>query len=602
MNQFVVKSFARGVKLTTQHVWTPAQTMATALGNANVQGQVVTAPFKQNWNFSPMAAAYSGEDANAVPVPIVPKIVLPMIFPPPQDQFNVVTKTYTNSPVLTEMSIGLDQRANPYGITDYSTGLHQTPDAAAAHEGLLTAADLTRYDMTLTLIEKTPTIFDVAGDSGSFLEVLVLEFPGEALFGSAQFNPYVIDGLSVNMNPYKSYYWAMHVKQLPTTATVATVADLAMPSFTLVCTFGYPLETRDFADSVDPTSANYVQNIPTKHLGKKQTKAFTLTPPVAGNPITGDDVQDAVHSLEAPILDKLRAGYGNIVGQEADVFPWEQLAKDTGYQIINVPMFANWWDARSSDLYVSAVPPLAGCGFPYLGATVPFIDPVVDQRVLSIPTGFVVHHIIACQNTYPYPSAVHAGWGTTYGDQNLYDPNTDYTLCKVGVAMFTGLRGDNQQYQQVGYLAWDNATLAAHQIDRLKLDNEHTNMITLNVPLVWDADREGFSYTSSGKPVFLGGGNTTTAARTPIANAPFAFGGTTFDPPKTAGGESLLVVRWSMQNPNNLGPGLAGGLSDQFSPIVRAGWGGHQIIIIGKQSTLGQDSNDASGNGTTGQW
>ena len=606
--QFTVKSFARGVTLTTNHVWDPAQTMATAMAEANIVGQATNAPFKMNWCFTPEAAAFAATDKTASP-PIEARIVLPMIFPPPQEEFNTLSKRYQYSPTMTEMSVSFDQRANPYAITDESAHLSGTTGGTPAGTvagGLLTNADLSRYDMTLKLIEKVPTVFDNNGNSSTFVEILTLDFPGDALFGAAQFNPYVVDGLNINLNPYRVYYWTMGVKGLQDSTNVATVAFLAMPSFNMVCTFQYPLFARDYsASATDQQADPYIQNIPTKTLGQKQTRILNLPVPAANAIITGDDVQGAMHTLEVPILDKLRAGYGSSPGSEADTYPWEQLANDTGYQVINVPMFANWWNVIGSDIYSGGVPAPRGCGFPYTqqpGAPdnpAAFLGVVSDQRVISIPEGFVVHHIIACQNTFPYRSATFnggAGWAYPPGEALALSDPLDQ---KVGVAMFSGLRADDQKFQQVGYLEWTPSTLAANQIDRLKLDNVHTNMLLLNVPLVWNVARPGYSYTSTGKPVFLGAGNSTTEARTKIADMPAAFGGSGFFRPDTGGGETLLVVRWTMQN-NNAPNGIGG----QFNNETRTGWGGHNVIIIGKQSTLGRDAgpNNSASNGTTGQW
>ncbi len=607
--QFTVKSFARGVKLTVQHVWSPAQDMATALGAAQVQGQTTTAPFKMNWCFTPQAEAFSGYDTTGA-TPTVPRVVLPMIFPPPQGEFDAATREYTYAPTLTELSFSWDQRANFYGITDESARLRGVTGGVptgAANSGLLTDADLSRYDTILRLIEKTPTVLDNNGDSDTYVEVLTLAFPGQALFGGG-FNPEVVDGLAVDLNPYKIYYWTMEVAGLQKTSNVAQVAMLAMPSFNLVATFRYPLVTRDYsASATDHTATPYVQNIPTKHLGQPQTKAFTLTPPAANTLITGDDVQQVVHTLEAPVLDLLRAGYGTAPGSEADTYPWEQLARDTGYQVINVQMFPNWWDVRGSDVYPGFGSAPRGCGFPYTQNPAgpdlpgPFTAPIVDQRVIAVPAGFVIHHIVACQNTFPYPGSLALfpgtrGWADEPENTQTGAINVEQ---KVGVGLYTGVRADNQKFQQVGYLEWDQAsTFATHTIDRLKLDRQHTNMVVRDVPLVWGADRPGYSYFGTGAPFFTGGGNLTTAARTPAANAPFAYGGNAWAAPGTAGAEQLLVVRWSLRDQSAVGIGY------EFANVALTGWGGHQVIIIGKQSTLGPDVgvNQAQGNGVTGQW
>lgn len=390
---------------------------------------------------------------------------------------------------------------------------------------------------------------------------------------------------------------------------------LAMPNLTLVCTFDTPLEPRDYCAGTpgsvpDPvTSRPYVQNIPVKHLGQPRTGTMLLpTEPLAGTLITGDDVQSLVTTLEQPALDQLRAGYGRDPGNEADAFPWEQLANDAAYQVINVQMFPNWWDVRSESINPTADLP-NGVGFPYLTpdiGAIPFTDPVVDQRIIRVPVGFVVHHVIVAQNTFPYgDNLVFPQGGSGIGEWGLFDSAA--ILQKVGVAMYSGLRADDQQFQQVAYLEWTGASVASgadrkYLIDQLKLDQVNTNYVLLNAPLVWPTNfNGGASYggvaVGTGFPVWLGAGNSTTAARSQCGQMPHNFGAGATQAPPTAGGENLLLVRWSIESTSVGGLGAAGSQ-------VLTGPAGHQIIIIGKQSTVGSDTSGqvVSANPVVGVW
>ena len=390
---------------------------------------------------------------------------------------------------------------------------------------------------------------------------------------------------------------------------------LAMPNLTLVCTFDTPLEPRDYCAGTpgsvpDPvTSRPYVQNIPVKHLGQPRTGTMLLpTEPLAGTLITGDDVQSLVTTLEQPALDQLRAGYGRDPGNEADAFPWEQLANDTAYQVINVQMFPNWWDVRSESINPTADLP-NGMGFPYLTpdiGAIPFTDPVVDQRIIRVPVGFVVHHVIVAQNTFPYGNnLVFPQGGSGIGEWGSFDSPT--ILQKVGVSLYSGLRADDQQFQQVAYLEWTGASVASgadrkYLIDQLKLDQVHTNYVLLNAPLVWPTNfNGGASYggvaVGSGFPIWLGAGNSTTAGRSQCGQMPHNFGAGTTQAPPTAGGENLLLVRWSIESTAFGGLGAAGSQ-------VLTGPAGHQVIIIGKQSTVGSDTNGqvVSANPVVGVW
>lgn len=815
--QFTVKSFARGIKLTRQHVWTPMQDIHTALEAADVQGQAQDVPFRMSWTFTPQSETFGADPEGKAPNQL-PQVALPMAFPPPQGTFNAATKQYANAPKLTELSIGFDQRANALGISD-EWMIWPVENPARPQDylpGLLAQADLSRYDTTLRLIQKVPTVFDRGGDSATYQDALTLDIPGNALLGTPAFNPFVIEGLSQYLNPYGMYYWLMSTPGLaalsgPTvvqksalvvtgtpaggsyqqydcklhivtgvtsgdtftlgttgggpyvfaasitdgqqdivngllalaagdtlwnftdggdfngtffqpgtghivatyktigatadtvtaalsnpadgtfvatagsagtsantlavndgtntytyvllsTDTLATAAAglataingnngytatssgpvidvqnqvgvtfaftdtssnaahagspcyiffalswplLAMPNLNLTCTFAYPQEQRDYSASSDPTVSPYVQNIPIKHLGQPQSGTMIIpAPPLANTTITGDDVQSLLGTMEAPLLNGLKAGYGRDPGNEADTFPWEQLRNDAGYQVINVQMFPNWWDVRASKINPTSGGPKPwrpdGVGFPYLSGSPPYTNPATDQRVLRVPTGFVVHHVLACINTFPYGDNrifAQGGWGSF-----LTQPAMTH---KVGVALYNGLRSDDLSIQQIAYLEVTNAAGAhpysRYLVDQLKLDQVHTNMLTLNVPLSATSNTNGTSSyggtaVGTGKPFWMGAGNSTTSARTRCANLPYNFGGTTYRAPPTGGGENLLLLRWSLEDATN---GLGGGGSD-----VLCGPAGHHIILIGKQSTVGSDVDGKvpSANPALGTW
>jgi hypothetical protein len=815
--QFVVKSFARGIKLTRQHVWTPAQDIATALSTAAIEGQPQMAPFRMAWTFTPQSETFGADPADLAPNQL-PQVTLPMIFPPPQGTFNATSKAYTSAPKLVELSIGFDQRANPLGITDeWMIWPVENPARPADYlPGFLADADLSRYDTTLRLIQKVPTIFDDSGDSDTYQEVLTLSLPGESLFGEAALNPFVVEDLGQYLNPYGVYYWllatpglagltgpdviqksALVVTGTPaggsyrkydnhlhivigvtagdtftlgttgggpyvfvatvtdgqqeivnglialgaadtlwdftdggdfngsfyppgtghiiathkvigptadaTTAALSNPADgtfvatagpngvnantlavddgphtytyalltgdtlttgaaglaaaingndgytatssgpvvfvqneagvafsftdvssnaatpadecfiffalawplLAMPNLTLACTFEYPQEARDYSASANPAASPYVQNIPTKHLGQPQIGAFTIpTIPAAGGNITGDDVQQLFSTLEQPLLNRLKAGYGRAPGSEADTFPVEQLAKDAGYQVINVQMFPNWWDVRAQSIDPTSAGPKPwfpeGVGFPYLSGAAPYTNPVTDQRVLRVPTGFVVHHVLVCLNTFPYGDNrifPQGAWGS------FLTPNS--MTHKVGVALYSGMRADDQGIQQIAYMEFTNPTgpsdYTTYLVDELKLDSQHTNMLILNCPLSAISNANGGSSyggtaVGTGKPFWMGAGNSSTQARTPCADLPFNFGGAANRTPPTGGGENLLLVRWAMEDATG---GLGNGSTD-----VLCGPGGHHVILIGKQSAVGSDTDGkvVSSNPVAGPW
>jgi hypothetical protein len=822
--QFTVKSFARGVKLTVQHAWTPAQQIQSAAQSSAVEGQQVLAPTRMSWTFTPDSETF-GSTHGA-------KVVLPMILPPPQDEFNVRTRSYSAAPQLYELSISFDQRAQAAGITDswcvwpFNTQKTITSSESTLYPmpGQLAEVDLSRYDTVLRLVQKVPTVLDTDGDSLVHQDVLALQVPGAALFG-AGFNPYVIDGLSVYLNPYGAYYWVMETPGLTapqgtdviqqsalqvigtpvgaypetydcylslsglvsigdtftinstgggpyvytatgvgvsrqdiidglldlavgdtvwtftdaaktygtaglghiiathkvpgttvdviTTATTCVVATftstnasgyghvgtngnflsvvdnnshtyqydllptdtietaaaglaaainghdgytatsqssvvlvqndpgvsfsftqgtndndnvhvspcfvwfvlsrplLAMPNLTLVASMQMPLSKRDYSESTNPAVSPYVQNIPTKHLGKMQAGTMALPAvPAADATITGDDWQGLVTALEQPLLNGLRSGYGRDPGSEGDVFPWEQQATDAGYQVINVQMFPNWWDVRRRSINPKAAGAntwepgqggyVWGVGFPYLSGSPPYVNPVCDQRIIAVPEGFVLHHVIVAQNCFPYPDNRVWPQGSAWG--GLFTGTQ-----KVGVGLYNGLRSDNLKFQQVAYLEWTNdigggGADRKFVVDELLLDSKHRNYVLFNCPLVWPDNTNGtHSYgglpVGSGHPFWMGQANSNTQSRTQVGDMPFAFGGGALAAPRTLGSENLLVVRWSLED--------AAGLGNPAKPDeVLCGPGGHQVILIGKQSVVGSDTGGkvVSSNPVVGTW
>ena len=79
---------------------------------------------------------------------------------------------------------------------------------------------------------------------------------------------------------------------------------------------------------------------------------------------------------------------------------------------------------------------------------------------------------------------------------------------------------------------------------------------------------------------------------------PVNFGGATNSTPGTKGGENLLLVRWSMEDAAGLGN--TGAKKDE----VLCGPGGHQVILIGRQSVVGSDTSGkvVASNPATGTW
>ena len=543
------KKFARGVKLTIQHVYDPVTATATAMHGATLASRSRLAPVRFQWALNMLNSRMFATATN--------RLCLPFAIPAFQEDFN---KTTLQQPPyrlsLNEISIAWDQRAEPQAITD-----NYSPFA----EGFIAGADLTRLTMTIKLCEKTPTVF--GGADTDRTEVLSLSIPGVEAFGSPDFrqNPLLVDSLNIPLNPFKVYWWEVLVPGLyqapPANET------LALPGFTLHCKCLSPLFQRD-------NSTASIQNLPTSHGGHKQTSVVpVITTPSADALIDGTtDLQATFRKVDDALLDKMRAGYGDTaaIGQEADAFPAEQVLEDSAYSVIIVPMWQGYQDLRGSEVALAGLPYVAGPGW---------LAPTCDRRLVMAPEGFVLHHAMAAWSLNA-PPCVLVGGNATWGS---YPQSATYHN-QVGVALHNGLRGDNYRYQQVAYLDWTPGSAANYEIDTFQ---PYINDPTipnfwklLHVPLVSDnVGVSNKSYYLSGNPIFMGPGNNKTQARSTIGNMPAAFGGAAYGTPITDGTENVLEVRWAMED------AVAGlDFPASLGEDVLIGTGAHWVILVGKVS------------------
>ena len=216
--QFPVKRFARGVKLTTQHVNEPLVAMQAAADEANLQDVVETqSRFKLSWVL-PWTGPASASNGS-------PIVSWPFLAPPFQQLFNSMTLQDPQYPVsLTEFSLSIDQRAEPFAVTGYG---------AAGGVGELTNVDMSRYNMTLRLFERQPSF--LTGDVQSVEEIGKWEIDGVNAFGIqqsatggtagsgvARANPLVISEQNLPIRPWNVYVWELSCPGLYETSTTGT--------------------------------------------------------------------------------------------------------------------------------------------------------------------------------------------------------------------------------------------------------------------------------------------------------------------------------------------------------------------------------------------
>lgn len=541
MAQFTARSFARGVLLTTQHVQTPADDVATAMANADVDGSLQELPWRMAFNLpwidSSTMEYQTGTDQ------MQSCILLPFLVPPPQESFDSTSwQQPVNHPTLREISFSFDQRAEPYAVTD-----------PYPSEGYLTNTDMERYTITLELLERMPTI--LGGNETDFRCVYKVKIPGEEAFGN-QFvrrNPYVINEMALPLNPYRTYILRLVAHGLYSTGV--TTERLALPSLHLSLLGSYPTINRDA----------FSPNAPTKTDLLPQTSTVTIPTLVPNAVIDGTtDLQTMFGVFDQLLANRLQSG----ISDESELAVAEQLDKDAAYSTIVVPMWNAVGQVRCSNADTA--------GLPYLAGVAPELDPTCDRRVIPVPQGFTVHHILVVQNLVSYPcpnTAGFAAFGQDNGANSLYH--------KVGVALLAA--NDHYAQQQVGYLEWTRPTIA-HQVDFFRMNGQDHSFRIHNMPLVAPVGTNNTqSFTLTGNPVYMGQANSTTDARNTIGQMPEVFGGGALVNPLTNGVENLLEIRWVIED-------TVLGLANPATPNnVLVGSGGHYVILIGKQITHRKD-------------
>lgn len=560
-DQFDATRFARGVKVTTQHVYTPLDNIANEALGAGITGNA-----EPDGRFSALWSVPWLDRLGTVGG--LPAATMPFLIPPMQQKFNRETlRTPEETVTLVELSLAVDQRAEPFGITG--------PTAAAV--GVLTDCDPDRLTVTVKLKERTPFCLtnQTAADSATATELLSLEFSGASVFAS-EFNrtPRVVSNLSVQIKPWKVYFWEVYAPGLNTVNPAES--QLAIVSLALKATFSAPLVVRDNVE--DFATPPGIQNMPTKHSGYKNGTTIAVAPPAANALITGTDVQGALHEFDLSLRNRLPSGYGVGEGslanqmQAADAPPHEMLEKDAHTTMIVVPMWSGQGlgNVQPGDLGTVVLPWM---NYPAAGA--PYTRPCMDVRMIPVPDNFVLHHVFACWSNSA-PGGTPATCGTRPTDPDFRQ--------RVSVSLNTGGRADNALQQQVAYLSWYGNTSTATFVDLYEPYFQSTptqvaQFSILEVPLVWpNVTWDGNTYFASGQPFFMGTANSTTQARTNCGTLPGAFGGGALHVPFTEGQERNLEIRWSKSRD-------AAGLGLETLPAanVIVGQGGDWVILVGRQ-------------------
>ena len=566
MSQFTRSKLSRGVKLLLEHVYSPMQSVATALSSAGIQTQSVResdTSFRVTF-WVPQLSGYHLY-ANTSSAPWLEtdgySFAFPFAIPQPQELLSATAVINQNTVryKLEEMSVSFDQRAEPAAIVD-SNNIY--PEGDLSHNAT------TKLDIKISLLEKTMLSYNAQAGYDPDREVFSATLSPTFYAGRfLRLNPFLFTELNKDVHPYKSLLFCvqadgLHPEALPTDANNLY---LSLPSFMCSMRFSCDRVARDGSNT---------QNIP-DHDGVIGTSPFTISVPLANDTITADNNPDGVSYVASlfdnRLMNKLLSGYT----KQGGVSLYEHMQKDSGLEVIAVPLWTNF--SQRGRLTSTTVTDAAHAG-PH-----PHTQPIVDERWIPINYPFVIHHCLLGLN-YGSPASAAAG-PTNLPTIPGAKPSSGTFVGEVGVSLFTGQQADESAFQQIAYLSYTAANIADRTIDRLR--HSQLSVMTgfdytfdlVQIPIV-GAGGVGLNNVSGvaipqGHPVFVAKGASTLTAGT-RSNVDGSA-------PATKGCEQYIVVRQSFEDPN----GLESAGAPAHNNEVYAGVGGNWLYLIGKKTVVG---------------
>jgi hypothetical protein len=550
------RTLARAVKLTTQHVYTPTQAVATVLSGATVD----TSNLEQSWGTFRINFHVPWLDAkyftNAASGTL--RFAIPFTLPPLQEFFDAggLMTEATPQLVLDEFNMSFDQRGEESAIASRT-------QVAVVNAGKLFPEAVTQLDLSVALLEKKQWFFDNATPYEPDTEVFSSDLPAEIWIGSnLRLNPFNLSGLNRTLSPYRTY-----VLVLDATDIFSTDKKVVLPSLQFSLKIRHPLVARD-------QGVEYVQNIPTTHAGAKVGPTVTITPAVAGDTITADDakgVQTNLKTVDEVFQGRLGGGYW----RDSNVDPAESIDTDAAYDVLCVPMWSGYGnEAILSAELVDSLP---------INTAAPYAATQQDEISIPLPWPMTIHHVTLAVN-HQAPTA-----GAGGGIGGLLPTSATFTQ-SVAVGLGVGRKSDLHTYQTVASVTWNNATVASKTIDRL-LDVRNSTATgefpatasrmdweLIHCPLVVGPQGAGTGYYAQGTPFFAGLATSRTMNRSTVGS------GDVGNAPFTQGMEQFLQLVWSFEDPNGLAwngaatPGAAGSEAETY-----VGYQGNWVQITGKK-------------------
>ena len=580
-------NLSRGTKLLVNHIHTPLSAVASdinagTVGEENLQEKSgvfrinLHVPYLANdFAFSTYDGTVSSLDTQGEPFSI------PFTIPPYQQQFSVdasndpIININTPKIVLDEFSISFDQRAEPAAIIDFVQ-----PSAAGADpiENTTTAYDmdfdeLSAYSMQLSIWEKTPTAFNGPEDIERTIFNAPLPFGNLASTFDRSLgdigNPCVFKDIGAAVDPYKTYGISIKMPALGVLNGSPNTRNHALVSVQFSLKFKSVLVPRDINGA--PMA---ISNLPTKDTnGAIRTPTavslpVTVTAPLPGTIISSDDatgVNTSMATIDEVYRKKLSGGRDEF----CEVASLQQLADDSTFEVIAVPMFNN---RRYGGVYATTwqTEPYAAAG-----------DPLWERKMVPLSYPFVVHHVVMAWNWQRF---IPVGFGGAAPAPPGAIPSNAMSA-HVGVAIGTGMRADAAGYQQIAELSINTpnapGTWETHLIDKIRTSKKVAALRVApatGVPRDWElhyvplvpqagvaATGSGTGYKSTSVPAFVGKSWLPTAART-VMNGGAAS--------RAGGQEQWLEVRMKLDT------------VPTANNEVICGYQGHWVYIIGKKSIV----------------
>ena len=590
----------RGAELLKEHVFDPVTGMAAALSGNVVaeQMQRTSSTFRLNFSIPYISAKFFWANPGGW-------FYIPFCLPPLQEYWGsssygaaALDGSEYPSPELNEVGFSFDQRSEPalpadrYAKKAFDSALTgpDAPYVSNIHEGKAVYERAGNVSIKLAIFEKSQHYFS-AQLAGSGTAVTAVKAPGAdgEVFGvtisGAEFsaeasrnNPACYPGLSVSIDPKKTYMFAINADDLVDPLASSSL-HTALVSVNVSLKFKMTLMERDVASA---GSTGDVQNVPTASYGARVSDSISITAPSAGSVVVADGatgVSAGLEKIDTRLRHKISGGYGDFSAAHVK----QQIKDDAGYEVIAVPLFNNTAFGE-----ILARPHWMRARDHYDPGTYP--EGYHDRAIIPITSPMTIHHVLM---TNSYLTAT--PWA---GADYTFPPAAGKVRYEVGVGIVGGQGSDDTNYSQVAYkLAIPDTAAASGLVDFMDMGNlassvkaggtgtfrpQRWEQSILSVPLIRGTGN-GTGYVLQGKPFFVGegaAGGLATLARTQVGN--MASPGNGIAPP-SGGMEQFIEVRMAIKPQVEVFNAAGAWQSNVANWANFSGYGGSWVYIIGKK-------------------